>query len=392
MRDGLKNVENAAGSMNTSLSPRIKWLDIARGIAMLLVIIGHSAANPAIRRSIYSFHMPLFFILSGMTMSFGHRRSKQSTFRGTAANLLLPLVFLFPVDVVHRYIVLLQNGPVTASEFTLQTILQLFYASAVPLQAGGHTVPAMGIPWFMFVLFWDKMLVSSVQNQAQRWSGGNPGPGWKIVSGLLFVVLTGVSIWLGISGTWLPLDLDLVFPTLCFLLPGLWWMRAHSNLPAEAKRLGKRPLNCAGSDSAHAISMKRSIVSFLVCSGVWAAFLLVQVSLTDRYLDLGGRGYDVFPISFLCAGTGAAMIIAFSRMLETSHIGTVFAFIGRNSIVLFWIHYLDYFYNDWYWKLTDSEPLRIVLRVGTDLAAMMAVLKIMQIMRMRKEKAKNHAA
>ena len=47
---------------------RIAWVDVAKGIAILLVIIGHTVNfGSATRNFIFSFHMPLFFILSGYT-------------------------------------------------------------------------------------------------------------------------------------------------------------------------------------------------------------------------------------------------------------------------------------------------------------------------------------
>lgn len=44
---------------------RIEWLDIAKGIGILLVIAGH-CFYLAYSRPIYAFHMPLFFFLSGL--------------------------------------------------------------------------------------------------------------------------------------------------------------------------------------------------------------------------------------------------------------------------------------------------------------------------------------
>lgn len=41
---------------------RIDWIDFAKGITILLVIIGHNVSGP-LRGAIFSFHMPLFFIL-----------------------------------------------------------------------------------------------------------------------------------------------------------------------------------------------------------------------------------------------------------------------------------------------------------------------------------------
>ncbi len=42
---------------------RLMWLDAARGIGILLVLLGHT--SPSFGKFIYGFHMPLFFIISG---------------------------------------------------------------------------------------------------------------------------------------------------------------------------------------------------------------------------------------------------------------------------------------------------------------------------------------
>ena len=56
--------------IQTQNQKRIDWLDIAKGIAILCIIIGHSFGKNRIGVFIFSFHMPLFFILSGYTMLF----------------------------------------------------------------------------------------------------------------------------------------------------------------------------------------------------------------------------------------------------------------------------------------------------------------------------------
>ena len=51
---------------------RIEWIDVARGIAILLVILGHSLEmGIMVRMCIYSFHVPLFFVLSGFFYKYG---------------------------------------------------------------------------------------------------------------------------------------------------------------------------------------------------------------------------------------------------------------------------------------------------------------------------------
>ena len=50
-------------------SKRIPYLDVAKGIGILLVILGHNyvkSSLPDLGKFIFSFHMPFFFLLSGM--------------------------------------------------------------------------------------------------------------------------------------------------------------------------------------------------------------------------------------------------------------------------------------------------------------------------------------
>ena len=45
-------------------SKRLDWIDIAKGIAIILAIVGHTVPNPSpLQHAIFSFHMLVFFIL-----------------------------------------------------------------------------------------------------------------------------------------------------------------------------------------------------------------------------------------------------------------------------------------------------------------------------------------
>ena len=72
-------------------------IDTARGIAIFLVIIGHciSEVDNPINRFILSFHMPLFFVISGMLMSNNQPQLNfLQYFHIEAKRLLLPQVLL----------------------------------------------------------------------------------------------------------------------------------------------------------------------------------------------------------------------------------------------------------------------------------------------------------
>lgn len=51
--------------VNDKTSNRIDWIDRAKYLGILLVLLGHTDCPEAMKQSIYMFHMPLFFIISG---------------------------------------------------------------------------------------------------------------------------------------------------------------------------------------------------------------------------------------------------------------------------------------------------------------------------------------
>lgn len=57
--------------MDVRSKKRILWIDVARGIAILLVVLGHCIGNlnDSGNRFILAFHMPLFFFPSGMCIN-----------------------------------------------------------------------------------------------------------------------------------------------------------------------------------------------------------------------------------------------------------------------------------------------------------------------------------
>lgn len=47
---------------------RLDYIDISKGIAIILVVLGHCLTwNDSLRYGIYAFHIPLFYIINGLT-------------------------------------------------------------------------------------------------------------------------------------------------------------------------------------------------------------------------------------------------------------------------------------------------------------------------------------
>ena len=49
-----------------SRAERLSWLDVLKGIGIILVAIGHIYSNRTVFNWLYSFHMPLFFFAAGL--------------------------------------------------------------------------------------------------------------------------------------------------------------------------------------------------------------------------------------------------------------------------------------------------------------------------------------
>ena len=82
---------------------RISWIDTTRGIAILLVVFGHCMGyidNP-INKVILSFHMPLFFFLSGCCAK---RKTDIAAFLKSKIRKLLPgQLFLATTCVIYDF-------------------------------------------------------------------------------------------------------------------------------------------------------------------------------------------------------------------------------------------------------------------------------------------------
>lgn len=84
---------------------RIEWIDVAKGIGMLCVIIAH-VEEQYLKLPLYTFHMPLFFFLSGYLFSL--KSSFKEFFIGKCKRILVPyfclgtLLILFDNYWQHR--------------------------------------------------------------------------------------------------------------------------------------------------------------------------------------------------------------------------------------------------------------------------------------------------
>lgn len=105
-------------------------IDVAKGIGILLVVFAHINYTPAPLTYIYSFHMPLFFILSGLLF----RKEKYPTFglflKNRFYTLICPYLFFYSAALVIKILTTFVSDGISGvlSPTMLKALTQMFLA------------------------------------------------------------------------------------------------------------------------------------------------------------------------------------------------------------------------------------------------------------------------
>ena len=280
---------------------RLNYLDMAKGIGIILVVAGHSGlCGDGLLAWLSSFHMPLFFVISGMLLS--HRQEETrplaQSARRKACSILLPyftfsLIYLL-IELIYR---LWKHQELSLSAAVLQTVS--FYGISVlwflpALFAGelvfllirkktGHLLTIISCGVLCFVGIFCRNLYVAYDNPA---------------SGSLFYVWLGYLIQAGIR----------VAIALAFLAAGYYSMML-------LERLQNRVLSLAA-----------AVLFFAV--NLWLVYL--NGSTDFRSLSLGN------PFLYLAgAFTGSLAVILLCQSLPKLRL---LSYLGANSLIIMVTH------------------------------------------------------
>ncbi|MEC3949891.1 acyltransferase family protein [Sphingobium sp. HWE2-09] len=188
---------------------RLDWVDVARGLGIVAVVIGHVWTRGPVRDAVYAFHMPLFFLLSGM-LSRPHavgaftRRQVITQMRPYAAFLLLLIL-------IDQLIEPLKGG---------RPIFHQWPQDLVPILLGGFWLRGpYTIFWFVPCLMIARILFNILLN---RW----PDPldrRWAFVLLPALILAYGLHYWTEAS----PLGLLSVPMAFVLLWAGAAWPRVR---------------------------------------------------------------------------------------------------------------------------------------------------------------------
>lgn len=121
---------------------RKSFVDVAKGIGIILVVLGHLDVDGQLSRNIiYSFHMPLFFMLSGVFSN--TNGSFKSYFKKNLLSLYTPYIIFVAIDAAACIVI---------GGFNVSNLVNVAYEKGKELFGIGFG--ALNRPiWFFFALF-----------------------------------------------------------------------------------------------------------------------------------------------------------------------------------------------------------------------------------------------
>lgn len=125
---------------------KILWINTLKAIGIILVVIGHN--DTVFTKYIYSFHMSLFFFLSGITFRTDKLTDDKAYVKRRAKALLKPY-FIYSIFLYIIWIPLeLFQGKEITLKILLNNLIGIFYSQ------GSHKFMSWGIPmWFLPCMF-----------------------------------------------------------------------------------------------------------------------------------------------------------------------------------------------------------------------------------------------
>ncbi len=313
------------------MSKRIEYLDIARGIGILLVVLGHNdfeAISLFVHQVIYSFHIPLFFFLSGyfINISIPFFDFVKKRFN----SLLKP--FLFTIFLIY---------------FTSVSFEKMGFSMAITrivksLYGTGHYIDWVQL-WFLPELFvvslYAFLFLTLVSRLNNRWIT------WGILLATLAFSLpflkTFYPFTISILGKeyelyGLPLGLDLVFLSGFFFILG---------------------------NEIRQVTSEKTFDNLFILLGTGVGLFVLNY-LFPYEIDFNIRQYESFIVNTTEAILGILFILALSRQIElrTTRLASVFKYLGNISLIILLFHVpIQAFWGEKVMNVTNNFPLSIAV-------------------------------
>ncbi|MDK1081250.1 MAG: acyltransferase family protein [Anaerolineae bacterium] len=328
-------------------SKRIGYIDIAKGIGILLVVLAHSdlaLISAYLHKFIYSFHVPLFFFLSGY---FFNAEVPLQLFIKKRFNAILK-PYLFTILLIYLAFVSFTKMSIGRA---LGRILKSMYATGEYIE----WIPLWFLPSLfvtsLFSYFFYRLLLTHINNRIFRWS---------LLIGLLALGLVFIDRFFPFRVSLLGKDYELFglpYSLDIVLLSSFFYM-----FGSEIRKF----------------SLDKIINNKLIFLIIGGALISLNAFFSQR-TDLAMRIFDSFFINTVEALLGIFFILASSIQIETSNtkISSVFKYIGQASLFILIFHGpIQEFWGAKIFSITDIRSFSILSGFVISILISLGIYKI----------------
>lgn len=300
---------------------RIAYFDIAKFIAMMMVILGHFGV-PDINRFVYTFHIPLFFLLSGYF--FKPYSSTIDLVKVKFRQLIIPYLLVGGV-VIFIYILKNLLAGISFSDILLGVwnyFIGFLYGSGYINHVFGYKITDIGPVWFCLALFFGFIILNMLlQYKYQKTT-------------LCIIFCIG---YFSTNYIWFPFSIQSAMTAVLFIYIGYKGkqyriMDYHPSLGAVL------PLLC-----------------------------IFSVGINIRSQFLIAHNYSEHLITDIIVALAASyLVLLYCRWLEqNTKISKTMAFLGRYTIVMLCVHSVDVLILPWndYYKTANTDATVIYVKL-----------------------------
>ncbi len=285
---------------------RLRYIDIAKGISIICIILGHLGVAE-INRVVFTFHVPIFFLITGYFVS--SKRTVRQFIKVKFRTLIVPYaITCLGIIILGTFKGWLKGDMVNELE-------KWVYAS---LYGAGDSysepfwIPSIGALWFLLATFWASVFLRILLEFN------------KFVRGVAVLVLFSLGYCSRVI-CWFPLSIQ---AGACAVL----WMYVGF-LAKDA------------SDVLVTLNKETKCFALISCFLVWFFFMKDFESFWLVHCDIGRGIVDI--VGSLCA---SVCVIWISRLIDMhmEHIGSFLSYFGRYSLLVLCVHIIELDFFPWY--------------------------------------------
>jgi len=274
------------------MNKRITYLDLAKGILIITVVLSHSPFKFA--PYMYWFHMPAFFIISGIL----HKQNID--FKIQLLNFYIPYIIFSVIDIMFDFII--SPNSISLYNFILYFSRHIYSGKA-----------AWGVFWFIPILFLTRFVFTKMQRYL------------KTIYIILFIFLGYLLAHV--------YSINTIPDTITLIDEKYWFFLGIDVLPICLSYYA------IGFYSKNILKYLSSVYSLVICS--LSAIILLYLNIEKDfyyYLNIKESFFKHPILDLIYPLTFTILILSFSNNMKNKTIIKFLSYCGKNSLIIMYLH------------------------------------------------------